>query len=68
MFADRAKIIIKSGKGGDGHGNWTHKERFSDINTIGIHIDKHTGMESKTKGGTIVYSKTGTHVYPRKDE
>lgn len=70
---DFAQTLVDkySGKGEaviDGHGNWTHKERFSDINTIGIHIDKHTGMESKTKGGTIVYSKTGTHVYPRKDE
>lgn len=70
---DFAQTLVDkySGKGEaviDGHGNWTHKERFSDTNTIGIHIDKHTGMESKTKGGTIVYSKTGTHVYPRKDE
>lgn len=70
---DFAQTLVDkySGKGEaviDGHGNWTHKERFSDINTIGIHIDKHTGMESKTKGGTIVYSKTGIHVYPRKDE
>ena len=56
---DFAQTLVDkySGKGEaviDGHGNWTHKERFSDINTIGIHIDKHTGMESKTKGGTIV--------------
>lgn len=70
---DFAQTLVDkySGKGEaviDGHGNWTHKERFSDTNTIGIHIDKQTGMESKTKGGTIVYSKTGTHVYPRKDE
>lgn len=59
-----------SGKGVavmDKNGNWTHKERFEDSDPIGTHIDR-DGTETKTNKGVITYSKTGTHVYPRKEK
>ena len=58
-----------SGKGEaimDSHGNWTNKEKFDDSDIIGTHVDVY-GMETKTNKGVIAYSKTGTHVYPRKE-
>lgn len=60
-----------SGKGEaviDGNGDWTHKEKFTDTNNIGTHVDRRSKVETKTNHGMIVYSKTGTHVYPRKEE
>lgn len=60
-----------SGKGEaviDGNGNWTHKEKFDDSDIIGTHVDGRSGVETRTNMGMIVYSKTGTHVYPRKEE
>lgn len=51
----------------DKHGNWTNKEKFEDTRSIGIHVDV-DGTETKTNKGMITYSKTGTHVYPRKEK
>lgn len=59
-----------SGKGKaitDRHGNWTHKEKFDDSKIIGTHVDA-DGTETRTNKGVIAYSKTGTHVYPRKEK
>ncbi len=59
-----------SGKGipiMDHQGNWTKKEKFDNGTTIGMHTDTN-GIEIETSKGIIVYSKTGTHVYPRKEE
>lgn len=59
-----------SGKGEaitDRHGNWTHKEKFDDSEIIGTHVDT-DGSETRTNKGIISYSKTGTHVYPRKEK
>lgn len=58
-----------SGKGEaimDRHGNWTNKEKFDDSEIIGTHVDT-DGSETRTNKGIISYSKTGTHVYPRKE-
>ena len=52
----------------DGNGNWTHKEKFDDSDIIGTHVDGRSGVETRTNMGMIVYSKTGAHVYPRKEE
>lgn len=47
----------------DRKGKWTNKERFTDDEIIGVHIDTN-GAETSTKRGVIAYSKTGSHVYP----
>lgn len=51
----------------DKHKNWTRKEKFDDTNIIGTHVDT-DGTETRTNKGVIAYSKTGTHVYPRKEK
>lgn len=43
------------------------KEKVSSSNIVGVHIDPKTGIETETKATMIVYSKTGTHIYPRKE-
>ena len=50
----------------DKNGNWLRKEKFTDTKVIGVHLDIN-GKEVETDAGMIVYSKTGTHVYPRKE-
>lgn len=57
-----------SGKGTpllDKNGNWLRKEKFTDTKAIGVHLDIN-GKEVETDAGMIVYSKTGTHIYPRR--
>lgn len=59
-----------SGKGVailDRHNNWTNKEKFDHSSIIGTHVDI-DGTEKRTNLGVISYSKTGTHVYPRKEK
>lgn len=51
----------------DKHGKWTGKEEFNDDSVIGTHVDL-DGTETRTSNGVIVYSKTGTHVYPGKEK
>lgn len=34
---------------------------------VGTHVDS-DGTESKTSKAVIAYSKTGTHIYPRKEK
>lgn len=51
----------------DRNGNWRKKERVATDETIGAHVDN-MGKETETNKATIVYSKTGTHIYPRKDD
>lgn len=51
----------------DKHNNWTRKEKFDDTNIIGTHVDQ-SGTETRTNKGIIAYSKTGSHVYPRKEK
>ena len=52
----------------DGKGNWLRKERVHAEDPVGVHIDKISGNETKTTNGLIVYSKTGAHIYPAKEE
>lgn len=51
----------------DGKGQWLHKEKVSSSKIVGVHIDPKTGIETETKAAMIIYSKTGTHIYPRKE-
>ncbi len=46
---------------------WTGKEKFTDPDIIGTHVGV-DGVETRTIKGMIIYSKTGTHVYPRKEK
>lgn len=60
-----------SGKGSpirDRNGKWTHQERINNNENIGSYVDRKTMEETKTSKGIIAYSKTGTHIYPAKDE
>lgn len=43
------------------------KERIDCGRTIGVDVDKNSRKETITDKGTIHYSKTGTHLVPRKD-
>lgn len=45
--------------------NWLRKEKVISPHIIGTHVDE-DGVETKTNKAMIVYSKTGTHIYPRK--
>lgn len=51
----------------DENGNWLHKERVQADHVFGIHVDMKTGKETETSKGMIIYSKTGTHIIPRKE-
>ncbi|NCE64076.1 hypothetical protein D1159_05620 [Pseudoflavonifractor sp. 524-17] len=48
-------------------GEWLRKEKVENPYIIGTHVGR-DGMETKTNKAMIVYSKTGTHIYPRKEE
>lgn len=50
------------------NGEWKHKERVVSDHEIGVFIDPDTKEETTTKSGMIHYSKTGSHIVPRKDE
>ena len=52
----------------DSKGHWTKKERVSKDDVIGVHIDPVTQKETKTSKATIIYSKTGSHIMPRKED
>lgn len=47
---------------------WLHKEKVTSPHIIGTHVNPEDGTETKTNKAMIVYSKTGTHIYPRKEE
>lgn len=51
----------------DRNGNWTKKESFYHDSNIGTHVDT-DGTITETNFGVITYSRTGTHVYPGKEE
>ena len=72
-FAEEAQDIInaKSGTGTllyDRKGNWKHKELIDCDKEIGIDVDVNTQKETPTDKATVHYSKTGTHLVPRKGE
>ena len=47
---------------------WQNKERVSAMYMIGVHVDPNTLKETATRHGLIVYSKTGSHIIPRKGD
>ena len=50
----------------DKRGFWTRKERVIADEPIGKYIDKDTGEPTETNNAMIVYSKNGSHIYPRR--
>ena len=48
-------------------GEWLRKERVETDKIIGIYVNPMTGEEIKTNKFMIVYSKTGSHIIPRKE-
>ena len=72
-ISEEAQDIInaKSGTGTllyDRKGNWKHKELIDCDKEIGIDVDVNTQKETPTDKSTVHYSKTGTHLVPRKEE
>lgn len=47
---------------------WTKRERVTCPQTIGVSVDSATGQETETDKAVIVYSKTGSHIYPGKEK
>lgn len=47
---------------------WKHKERVTASKIIGTHVDPESGAETKTSKAMIAYSKSGAHIYPRKEQ
>lgn len=54
---------IRSGKNNE----WNHRERVTASNEIGVYVDS-DGNERRSDKAIIVYSKTGTHIYPVRKE
>lgn len=50
----------------DRNDNWTGKEKVVNTSDIGVYISPNNNKEENTKAAMIVYSKTGSHIYPRK--
>jgi len=48
-------------------GEWNKKEKIDCGFVIGVDIDEFTGKETPVTKATIHYSKTGTHLVPRKE-
>ena len=52
----------------DSSDDWKNTERVVSDKFIGTHVDNENSKETRTKAAVIVYSKTGSHIYPRKVE
>ena len=52
----------------DRNGNWTNRERVVYKKKVGVNVDDSTLKETRTDKLMIVYSNTGTHIYPRKEK
>jgi len=50
------------------NGEWKNKEKVVADKVIGVNIDPNTMKETDTSKATIHYSKTGSHIIPRKEE
>lgn len=48
----------------DKNGNWNHREFVKNKGIIGFFVDNKTGEETPSNRAVIIYSKTGTHIYP----
>lgn len=62
MYAGKGKALLSKS------GVWINKERIDANKMIGKRVGPITGEETETNKAMIVYSKTGSHAYPRKEE
>ncbi len=46
-----------------GTGRWNNRERVTSPHIIGTYVDQN-GVEEKSNVAMIIYSKTGSHIYP----
>lgn len=46
---------------------WTNKERVADNQPLGVYQDEN-GTKYESRHGIIIYSKSGSHIYPTKEE
>lgn len=44
-------------------GSWNHRERITANHDIGVYVDEN-GNETRSNTAMIIYSNTGTHIYP----
>lgn len=44
-------------------GSWNHRERITANHDIGVYVDE-DGNETRSNTAMIIYSNTGTHIYP----
>lgn len=44
-------------------GRWNHRERITANHDIGVYVDE-DGNETRSNTAMIIYSNTGTHIYP----
>lgn len=51
----------------DKNGNWNRKEMVVSDEIIGTYVNPSDNKETRTNKAMIIYSKTGTHIYPRKE-
>lgn len=49
------------------NGKWTNRERITADIDIGLYVDIY-GNETRSNKAIIIYSKTGTHIYPVRKE
>ena len=47
---------------------WQKKERVTSEEIVGVHVNPETLEETETRHALIVYSKTGSHIIPRKGD
>lgn len=50
------------------NGEWNNKEKVATNKVIGVNVDPNTMKETDTTKSTIYYSKTGSHIVPRKED
>ncbi len=52
----------------DTNGEWLNKERVVAPKLVGVHVNPLTGEETPTDKLLLIYSKTGSHIVPRKGD
>lgn len=65
------EIVNKTYKSGDPilvNNKWNHKIKIESSVQFGVSVNKNNGDETLTNKGVIHFSKTGTHLVPRKED
>lgn len=65
------KLINETYKSGEPilvNDTWKHKIKIETTVQFGVSVNQDNGDETPTNKGVIHFSKTGTHLVPRKEE